>query len=811
MASPAHVLHRVLSYPWALLGLMTVVTLVACWFVRDFTFDASADTLVVEGDPRLATYQKMNEQFGGDEFLVLAYKPREDSLFTRSSLASLDQLQREIAVIEGVAGVFSILDAPLIESPPVPIAEMSTGYKTLRDEDVDLTLARDELTSSPLFRNYLVSPDGESSVVRVDLKHNQELIDLRRERDRLRGQGEAGQGDELAGIESAYNAERERYVEERRALIERVRHVRARYETTADVYISGVPMIAADMIEFVKRDLAVFGGLVFFLIVGLLAFFFRRIRWVVLPIVISALSILITMGVLGFVQKPVTVISSNFISLLAIICISFSIHLIVRYRELLGDDPDIDHHALVFETMESKFAPCVYTGLTTMLAFGSMMGSRIVPVEDFGWMMCLGILVSFFVTYTVFPALLLVMGKGTPSSTLGQRVELTMKLCEYCVKHTGGVLAVAFFVLLIALGGLTKVSFENRFVDYFDDDTDIHKGMVYIDQHLGGTVPFDVYLQLGRYETEPVEDDFFSAPTSDDDSWPARYWFTRDRIETVAALHDRIASHGATGKVISVATLEQLARKFNDGEPLSNLKMAYVLGELPETVRSQLVAPYAKPETGYARLNARVRESGPRFSRDDLIADIRQFATGELGLAPDDVVVTGMMVLFNDMLRQLVDSQLRTLLYVVGATFLMFALLLGSAKLALLALIPNVIAAATVISVMGFSAIPMDMMTITIAAISIGIGVDDAIHYLHRFREEYRESHDVRAAVTEAHGTIGRAMYFTSMIIVVGFSVLAFSNFLPTVYFGLLTALAMLLALLANLTVLPSLLIRFYR
>lgn len=800
--------RRLLGFPKALLTLVLIVTTAAAWYAREFSFDASADNLVVQGDPKLATYLEMTELFGGDEFLVLAYSPDDGNMFAAGALRHLSEMQEEVAAIAGVASVFSILDAPLIKSPPVPPEAMSSGYKTLRDKDVDLALAREELTASPLFRNFLVSPDGTASVIRIDLNRDDRLIDLRERRDALRDDPTADAA-ELADLHAQYRAARRAYVETRHQLIEKVRNVRNTHTGDATIYISGVPMIAADMIEYVKSDLLVFGSLVFCLIVIFLVFFFRRTRWVVLPIVISALSILMTAGVLGFVDKPVTVISSNFISLLAIICISFSIHLIVRYRELLAENPGIDHRELVIETMESKFAPCVYTALTTMLAFGSMLASRIVPVEDFGWMMCLGIVISFFVTYSVFPGLLLILGKGTPSSTLGSRIELTRILSHFCINHSAGVLAVAFVVALLAAGGLTLVSFDNSFVDYFDDDTDIHAGMVYIDQHLGGTLPFDIYLQLGHFEHYEEEDDPFAAPTEDE--WPERYWFTGDRISTVAKVHDRLERHDMTGKVISIATFERLAREFNDGDALKSVEIAYALGELPLSVREQLIEPYASPPTGYVRINARIKESGPHFSRAELIKDVRRHATNELGLQEDDVIVTGMLVLFNDMLQQLADSQRQTLLYVVLATFFMFALLLRSMALAVLALIPNVIAAAAVIAVMGYAGIPLDMMTITIAAICIGIGVDDAIHYLHRFREEYRDGQSVIDAVREAHLTIGRAMYFTSMIIIGGFSILAFSNFLPTVYFGILTAIAMGLAMLANLTVLPSLLIRFYK
>ncbi len=809
--NPLELYRQVLQRPRTLLLVVLVVLAIPAVFVKDFSFDASADTLVVEGDPKLAVYGQMSNLFGGDEFIVLAYSPDNGQMFTRDHLQTLAELQTRIGDLPGVAGVFSLLDAPLVQSPSIPIEEMSSSYRTLRDANVNLDLARTELTNSPLFRNFLVSPAGDASVIRIDLSPDIRLQELYQRRDELRGDAtktDKAVAAELSRVEAEYQAVRQDYVETRRQLIVAIRSIRDDFDGAADIYISGVPMIAADMIEFVKTDLALFGSLVFCAIVILLYFFFRRIRWVLLPICISATSILVTMGLLGLVHKPVTVISSNFISLLAIICISFSIHLIVRYRELLAEQPDTDHRSLVLETMESKFAPCVYTGLTTMLAFGSMLASRIVPVEDFGWMMCLGIVVSFIVTYSVFPTVLLLLGKGEGSTTLGKPVFFTNLMSQLCQKHAMPIILTAFVIACLAGVGLSQISFENRFVDYFDDDTDIYQGMVYIDQHLGGTVPFDVYLQLGAFDSTPIEDDFFSTPEPEE--WPERYWFTRDRIATVGAIHESIAQRQVTGKVLSLFTLDKLSRGFNDGEPLSNLELAYVLGELPAAVRNQLVLPYARPDEGFARISARVKESGPYFSRSALVADIRQTAR-DLGLADDQVIVTGMMVLFNDMLEQLADSQLRTLAYVVLATLLMFVVLLRSVLLGILALVPNVIAAAAVISVMGYSHIPMDMMTITIAAICIGIGVDDAIHYLHRFREEFAACGDVKAAVQQAHLTIGRAMYFTSVIIMAGFSILAFSNFLPTVYFGLLTALAMLLAMLVNLTVLPSLLIVFYR
>jgi predicted RND superfamily exporter protein len=814
-----------LHYPKMVLILMAILCAIATWQSTNFMFDASSDTLVVAGDPKLEEYLSMSELFGGDEFLLMTYSPLKGGLVSNPSLATLIEIQQQLEKLHGVKQVFSILDAPLIESPPIDFTKMSTDFNTLRDPPTNKTLALVELTTSPLFREFLVSADGTASAIRIDLERDLELEAARSLRDDYRtryrnaNQSPPTRQDEstkitknqLDAAENAHLDARKNYLAKRERLIEAVRLIAQNYRHEAIIYVSGIPMIAADMISFVKSDLALFGSLIFISVVILLFFFFRKPRWIILPILVSGISILLTVGILSFFQKPVTVVSSNFISLLAIICISFSIHLIVRYRELLKDNPALLSHELVLATMRSKFAPCLYTAMTTILAFGSMMGSGIVPIEDFGLMMCLGILISFIVTYSVFPSILRLLPQDQLSKSASKPIAITSLFSQLVKQHANFVLVASTILFAVSIYGVSLITFDNRFADYFDTDTDINKGMRYIDENLGGTIPLDVYLKFEPFESVDEDDDFFV----DDDDYPERYWFTLDMLQKIGAMHRAIERHPSTGKVVSLFTLEEVTREFNNGEPLSQIELAYVLGELPQTVREQILNPYAKPAAGIVRINARITESGPRFSKDKLIAEVEAFAVDELNFDPDEVIVTGMMVLFNDMLKQLANSQLRTLAYVVLATFAMFSLLLRSLTLAILALMPNIIAATAVMAFMGFAGIPLDMMTITIAAISIGIGVDDAIHYLHRFRKEVQNQgnghFDVRIAVESANKTIGRAMYFTSMIIVVGFSILAFSNFLPTVYFGLLTALAMLLALFANLTLLPALLVKLYK
>ena len=790
---------------------------VAGYYATQFTFDASSDTLVVQGDPDLATYLRVSERFGGDEFLLMTFQPAEGDALAPENLDILARLKAELEALDGVAGVFSILDAPLLQSPPVPIAELGEGgFRTLRSPDVSREMARRELTESPLLRDLLITDDSDTSAMRIDLALDGGLIEVDSERAELRNrqrqleqQGERLSADErarLEDLEARHDRLREAYVHAREVVIAEVREVRERYRQHGELYLGGVPMIAADMVTFVKNDLAVFGTSVLLLIMAVLYYFFRQRRWVLLPVASSAVTVLFTVGVLGAAEKPATVVSSNFISLLAIMTISLSIHLIVRYRELQFREPDLSARELTRQAMVSKFAPCLYNALTTIAAFGSLMAARIVPVEDFGFMMCLGIAIGLVVTFTFFPAVLLLMPPGTRTPKLIQEFTLTRVIGEWARWRYVGITITGALVTVAAVIGVSRVSMDNRFLDYFREDTDIYQGMRFVDRNLGGTVPFDVVLEFEPYQSLGEEDDFF-AP--EEEIWPERYWFTRDKLDRVLEVHRYLEERPEVGKVLSVASLDLVALQITDGRPLSSAEIAGVLGALPEGLRQELIRPYADPASGQFRINARIIESGPSFDRAELAREIEAFAAQQAGFAPEKVVVTGMMVMFDNMLKQLFSSQVNTLAYVLLATLLMFLVLLRSLKYAVLGVVPNVLAAASVIAVMGYAGIALDMMTITIAAISVGIGVDDAIHYLHRFREEREHQGNVRLAVAWSHATIGRAMYLTTLTVIVGFSVLVLSNFVPTILFGLLTAVAMALALLANLSLLPSLLVLF--
>jgi predicted RND superfamily exporter protein len=804
-----------LKQPLVALLVITVLGIFAGYSAKGFYYDASADTLVAENDPDLLYYRKISNFFGGESFLFLTYTPKNHDLVSAKSVEKIAALEASLEEVKGVKSVTSLLDAPLLKSPPIPIAKIATNYRTLRTQDVDFDAAFKELTTSPLFSDLLISSDGQTTAFRIDLEENPELQTLSEARNKLRLLKKQTREDKktLEKVNAAYRKAYAKSVTDLEQTLNEIRAIRYKISNEATSYLGGVPMIASDMMRYVKSDLISFGGASILLMIVSLFAFFRKARWVILPIASTAVTVLMMLGLLGFLHKPVTVISSNFVSLLIILSISIVVHLVTKYREILDEHRSLPHIEVVFRTMTAKFAPCIYTTLTTIAGFASLSTSSIIPVMDFGWIMCTGVFMAFLVGFLFFPVALLLLPKEVLTTPARDNSTPFIRHAYRTAFNKTNKVLLATLGLAIAIAvGISTLSLDNRFIDYFKEDTEINRGLTFIDQNLGGTIPMDIIVSFPPYveETLDEEDDFFDEG-SEQDLYPERYWFTPDKIETLRKMETYLTARPEIGKVISLATLEEIAQSFNDDKPLNAVELVAIMGALPEHILDNFIDPYAQPRQGLMRISTRIHETGPLFSRDKLIKDIEQYAINELKMEKGAVKATGMNVLFNGMLKELFSSQASTLIFVIGATLTMFWVLLRCVSLAIIGLLPNLLAAFAVLGFMGFVGIPMDMMTITITAIVIGIGVDDAIHYLHNFKIGYLETKDVDAGVRKSHREIGRAIYITSLTVIIGFSVLCASNFVPTVYFGLLTALAMVFALAANLVLLPAMLLKFYK
>ena len=800
------VLHR----PWGVLILLLGLLAFFSYHAKDFRLDASADALLLENDKDLIEFRQVSERYQTKEFLFLTFTPKGD-LFAAESLARVADIKKDLAKLPDVDAVITLLDVPLVKNVEGSLSDLVDNVRTLAQPNVDKARAREELLTSPLYKDLIVSSDAGTTALRIDLRPTPEFTALREQRDHLLGKRRAGElaGDDVQALTATlaqYDEAKRKLDDLRHQTILDVREVMSRYRGDGELHLGGVPMITDDMIAFIKKDLVVFGIGVLVLLVVMLSVIFRRMRWVLLPLASCAYAGLLMIGMLGFVGWRVTVISSNFVSLMLIITMSMNIHLVVRYRQLRKDFPDDTQRDLVLTTVRKMVWPCFYTALTTVMAFASLVVSDIKPVIDFGWMMTIGLTVTFITTFLLFPAILVLLNRSLVDIEADHQYQFSAALARFTERRGTAVLAISALLAVLSAYGISRLEVENSFVSYFSPGTEIYQGLKLIDQKLGGTIPLDLIIKF-KSDAFDDEDEEFARLFGDVQTNSADYWFTPDKIERIKQVHDYLDELPGVGKVQSLASVIRVAESVEQGRRFGSLELGLMYKRMPKDLQASVIDPYVSFKANEARINLRIQDSKPDLRRNELLKQIRNDLSGKLGFAEGEARVTGVLVLYNNMLQSLFKSQILTLGVVMLGIALMLVVLFRSVSLAIIGIIPNLLAAGIILGLMGLAGIPLDMMTITIAAITIGIAVDNSIHYIYRFREELPRHKDYVATMHYCHANIGKAVFYTAITIILGFSILALSNFIPTIYFGVLTALAMFIALLAALTLLPKLIL----
>ncbi len=770
---------------------IVLLMIVAGFFIAqipNFQLDASSDSLVLEGDRNLRYYESIKKNYGSDEYLVISYQAKE-KLLDPQQLEHLKRLKTDLQNIEQISSVTTILDVPLFRSPPLKLVDLADTNVTIENGNADLALASNEFKTSPLYSNNLVSKDGNTTAILVFLKNNERFAQLRRTRDEMRLQRARSQLSEdelnkLKIIEKQVLKNSSVKSDLQAQTIAKIRNTLDQYRDKAGLFLGGLPMITTDIVSYIGNDLVVFSLAVIGLMTVILALIFKGIRWVVMPITISITAALMMTGILGYLDWKVTVISSNFFSLLLVMTLSVTIHLIVRYRELAQLKPDLEYRELIRNTLEQMFKPCLFTTLTTIAAFGSLLISGIKPVIDFGWMMSIGVTLALVLSFLAFPIIMILLPKAKVKS-FKTELGVTRRLAKFTERFGNHLLVILVLCIGAAGIGINKLSVENRFIDYFKESTEINQGLTLIDEKLGGTIPLEIVF-------DDIAED---------------YWYDEDLRSDIHKIHNYLDSLDETGKVLSIDTLVQLLTQANDGKVLNGFFLNVIKSQIPDDARAHVLNPYLSEDTGQLRMVIRIRETNKDLKRDELINKVQHYIENDAGFRPDSFHVTGMLVLYNNMLQSLFDSQIKTIAVVFGVIFIMFLFVFKSITLSILALIPNTLPSLFILGIMGVLGIPLDLMTITISAIAIGIGVDNAIHYIHRFKAEFKKDGDYLATMYRSHDSIGLAMFYTSITVALGFLILVLSNFIPSIYFGVFTAIAMLSAVLANLTLLPKLIL----
>ena len=791
--------------------------------IQYFELDASSDSLLLQDDEDLRYYRNIKARYGDDEFLVVTISPKID-LFDEKTIDLLTNLKKDLSKLDQIESVVSILDVPLLKSPPKSLAEIADSAPTFLSPETDKELAKIELTTSNLYRNLIISEDAKTTAMLLNIRLNVELESLIDKRDALRAKRldsdlSAMELKELDRLTSEVKSLRKDERNETATMVSDVRSVLYQYKSSAEIFLGGVPMITVDMIDYIQNDIQLFGLLILMFLVIALLVIFKNPQWMIVSMVCCLIGLMIMTGVLGYMSWPVTVVSANFVALLLIFSLSITVHLTVRYRELVKLFPEENHSSLIVMTMRDKLEPCLFTTITTMVGFGSLLIAGIRPVIDFGWMMLISMGVIFILVFNLFPALLSLFSKIDHQVKEDKTHKLTNAFANLVIQKPTQILILFTIVFAISISGITKLTAENQFIKAFKEDTEIFQGLSVIDSQLGGTTPLDIIIEADpdffnvEDDENIIEDDFFDEAFFEDDDGEYdiggdSYWYNSYRLKTIEAVHDYLESLNEAGKVISFDTTMDVLQTLNDGDEMDTFFLSVLYKKVPDDVKEALFDPYLSEDGNQLRISFRVYESYPDLQRGELLKKIKRDLTSELGLKESQVKLTGMLVLYNNVLESLITSQILTIGFVFAAIMIMFLFLFRSIKFAVIAVIPSIIASSSVLGLMGLMNIPLDIMTITIAAICIGIGVDHSIHYVHRFREEILDSSHADVAIKNAHNSTGQAIYYTSVIIILGFSILAFSNFIPTIYFGLFTAFAMLLALFANLTLLPVLLMK---
>ncbi len=800
----------ILKFPKLFLSFVFIIVALLSIGITKFEIDFSSETLLLKNDKDLEFSREVNKRYYTPDYLVVTYKPNS-KLLAKDTLETISNLTKEFKSIDDVTEVTSILSVPLLQSSDKSLSELIDDIPTLESIS-NKNLAKKEFLNSALYKNNLVSNDFKTTAMLIYFKEDKKYFELLNRRNSLEKDSL-----ELKEANKIFKEYRDNLRDKNHQNIVQVREILTNHSNTGKLFLGGINMITDDMISFIKYDLKTYGVVVLLVLISILWIIFRQVRYILIPVIISSLSVISTAGLLGLFGWEVTIISSNFISIQLIITMSLSIHLIVRYRELLQLYPNLSQKELVLKTTIAMSKPSFFVILTTIIGFGSLVVSGILPVINLGLMMSAGIFMSLIITFLVFPTIMANLKKIPSHTSFESSFALTKKLASIVKDYPKKVIAIAIISILFGVYGITKLIVENSFIDYFKKDTAIYKGMETIDRSLGGTTTLDIVLNFDNNEVEIVEikdskevdefDDFENEFAEDEND--AKYWFTSQKMQIIEKIHDYLDSRDEIGKVLSLATILKIGRELNEGKNLDNFALALLYEKLPEIYKKIILYPYLSIEDNQVRFSVRIIDSKEGLRRDEMLKSIQTDLKDNFSLKNDDFKLTGMMVLYNNMLQSLFDSQIKTLGIVVLILSLVFLIIFKSIKVGIIAMIVNVIPITMILGIMGITKIPLDIMTITIAAISISMAVDNTIHYLHRFKLEMKTDSDYLSVMFKSHNTIGYAMYYTSFAIMMGFSILMLSNFMPTIYFGLLTALAMFLALIGDLILLPSLIIIF--
>ena len=795
---------------------LILVALIAVLFlftynIKEFQLDASSDTLILEQDKDLKKYREIIEDYGSSDFLIVTFTD-ENKILKEENLYQIKNFIEKINKLKWVQSTQSIFDVPLLEVNSQTLSDLVNEVLTIESSSVNLTDAEKELLESPIFKNLIISEDASSTAILIYFKKNIQYEFLLKERDKIKNQSSNYNIHYINEINSKYRESKKQFDNDRHDHINEIREIIKQKKNNSNLimHLGGVSMIADDTISFVKNDIIIFGIGAFIFILMVLFLVFKNPIWMLACITNCSASLLIMIGTVSMLGWKVTVISSNFIMLMLILSLSMTVHIVVRHKQYISEYKDLTNTQKIVLTIKNMYKPCLFAALTSIFAFATLYTSGIKPVMDFGLMMCVGLFITYVTSFIFLPFLINFLNLDETSKPIEYKKN---SLFPYiCTNFPHSVIFIFTLTLCLGIYGATKLEVENSFVDYFKKDTEIYKGMKLIDDKLGGTTPLDIIIEFNMDKENLFEkdesDDFLDFGIEYD---PADYWFTKEKIDTIKKVHDHLEMYPFAGKVLSLASIVRTAEKLNSDKEFDTLELSVLYKKLPKDLKEQIISPYVLIDKDQARISMRLIDTHSELKRSEFINDLNKYIENNFSTETINISLAGILILYNNMLESLFESQIKSLAIVLSGIFIMLILLFKSIKIAVATIIPNIIACFAILGLMGFMKISLDLMTITIAAITIGIAVDNCIHYVYRYIEHFKETKNHNETLKVCNNSVGIAIRNTSYTIIAGFSILVFSNFFPTIYFGLFTALAMFIALLGSLTLLPVLLKIMYK
>lgn len=809
-------IHAILKKPILVLVLILATIAALSINIQYINVDASPDSLLLDSDPDLEFYRQVHREYGSDEYIIVGFQPNA-GLYQPETINFIEKLTEELKTAHGISAVSSMTNVPLLQQARSQDEDGVSHFQNLTNLEVNVESAAKEFSSSPIYSSNLVSLDAKSTAIKVEIQKNQQLVSLIQHKYSLLDQlnesdpHDATLQQQLEEINAQIPVQRAIINQRYKYALEDIRSTLVKYQDQGKFYLAGAPLISNDIKTFINSDIRVFGISMIAIMFIVLFLFFRRLSWVLLSLVCAFLNVFIVSGLIGLLGFQLTIISSNFVALLIIFSITLSIHVIIRYQEVTTKTMG-DLRSNISSAVEQISTPCIYMVATSAIAFISLIVSDIQPVIFFGLIMVIGLLCAFLLTFTVLPILIYLFNPKVSSDQSDISSSLLNDILNV-IRQSRPIMATSIFIIAgISIYGITQITVENRFIDYFKSDTELYQGLIFIDQELGGTVPLEVLLEApvatkDAGEEFEVDDEFADYLDEEEDSFTQQsYWYNRRGISKVSAVHDYLENLDQIGKVLSISSTEKVFRQLAKGEELEDFHLALIYKKVPENIKDVLINPYISKQGDQARLVARIKDSDHTLIRNDLLNKIKTDINETLVSNGEHVRLSGISVLYNNVLQSLYQSQILTLGTVFICILLMLLVLFRSFSLAIIGTLPNIFTAFFILGSMGLLGIPLDIMTITIAAITIGIGVDYAIHYIHRFKKETSQGASYPQAISTVQLTVGKALYYTSITITLGFIILVTSSFKPSIYFGLFTSIAMVVSLLATFTIIPLLL-----